>query len=782
MSFPADIELAGIKEKLDAGMISEAEAATRIASIKVRENLSLSTDDDSDVAAQAAAPAEPPAVFVLGIDFGTTQITVAVGEATRLPKPVVVANELGNQSTPPTVGFHGNRRMVGESAVAMATRYPRDTVARLKPFLGGAEASTHVHTKHHTDESSGAIVFSVNYAGGERQFSPEQCLVMLLANVKRLAATRCELRGADDAALAAWHPYTVISLPSNSDRASQLATLRAARAAGFDAHLCRDGAALAAAYATVHGSHGPSNTGVAANVDGGVRVLIVDAGDSGATVALVDVGADRRARVVAERRTVVFAGAHMTSNLVEHVRKQFGHADAFTAKAHVRLQQEAAKQKAVLSTVDRAEVRLENFVEDRDLACRVSRAELVALSEAELAALATTIGDVLSAVPEAERVPLHAVELVGGASRVPAVRERVAAATKAECAQGGRTLDSASTVALGAAILAVQRAGAGSGVDIDAGAANGAAGVPWAAAADVGAEAGAVDALRAVEAECRARDLLVASVMNARNAFEAALLRVRERFDDAAFKSVLAAPRGALTAQLNAEQEWLDEQAGDDEGNEDEARRDLYAQRLAAFEAALARSAPEYVALCEEKRKAAERDRAEAEENARRVAHSSNTNAPRTNKQRLAAADLQKKGGTIAFKDHDFKSAARHFLDGVQLLSGCRDMSPETTAQVNELQLSMLLNLSMCFLKLEKWTKVIDNCSEALKIDAANGKALFRRATAYEQQGEIDKALADAKLATPKDDAAIVALIRRMEARIAKRSENEKKMYAKMFS
>jgi tetratricopeptide (TPR) repeat protein len=304
----------------------------------------------------------------------------------------------------------------------------------------------------------------------------------------------------------------------------------------------------------------------------------------------------------------------------------------------------------------------------------------------------------------------------------------------------------------------------------------------WAAASDVDGDAAAIDALRAVESECRARDLLVASVMNARNAFEAALLRVRERFDDAAFKAVLAAPRGALTTLLGAEQEWLDEQAGDDEGNEDEARRELYVARLAAFDAALAREAPAYVALCEEKRKQAELDRAEAEENARRVAHSSNTNAPRTNKQRLAAADLQKKGGTIAFKDHDFKSAARHFLDGVQLLSGCRDMSPEVTAQVNELQLSMLLNLSMCFLKLEKWTKVIDNCTEALKLDAANGKALFRRATAYEQQGEIDKALADAKLATPKDDAAIVALIRRVETRIAKRTENEKKMYQKMFS
>jgi hypothetical protein len=64
--------------------------------------------------------------------------------------------------------------------------------------------------------------------------------------------------------------------------------------------------------------------------------------------------------------------------------------------------------------------------------------------------------------------------------------------------------------------------------------------------------------------------------------------------------------------------------------------RKLYAERLAAFETALAATAKDYVALCEEKRRQAERDRAEADENSRGVSHSSNTDAPRTNKQCLS--------------------------------------------------------------------------------------------------------------------------------------------------
>ena len=112
----------------------------------------------------------------------------------------------------------------------------------------------------------------------------------------------------------------------------------------------------------------------------------------------------------------------------------------------------------------------------------------------------------------------------------------------------------------------------------------------------------------------------------------------------------------------------------------------------------------------------------------------------------------------------------------MQLLAGCQNPM-RGGQQVNELQLFLLLNLAMCWLKLEKWTKAADTCSDALKIDPTNGKALFRRATAHEQLGDVDKALADGKAATPADDPA-----KRAETKIAKRVENEKAMYARMFS
>jgi hypothetical protein len=80
-----------------------------------------------------------------------------------------------------------------------------------------------------------------------------------------------------------------------------------------------------------------------------------------------------------------------------------------------------------------------------------------------------------------------------------------------------------------------------------------ASGVTLGAASDV--DAGAVEQLRAFESECRARDLVVAGVVNARNAVEAALLRVRERFDDSAHKSALSSAPSRLARRAGRQRQ-----------------------------------------------------------------------------------------------------------------------------------------------------------------------------------------------------------------------------------
>ena len=76
-----------------------------------------------------------------------------------------------------------------------------------------------------------------------------------------------------------------------------------------------------------------------------------------------------------------------------------------------------------------------------------------------------------------------------------------------------------------------------------------------------------------------------------------------------------------------------------------------------------------------------------------------------------------------------------------------------------------------------------DNCRYALEIDPKNPKALFRRATAYTEEKDYDKALADLEVAGTIEpvDPAVVKLTKIVEKQISKRTAKEKATYGKMF-
>jgi len=85
---------------------------------------------------------------------------------------------------------------------------------------------------------------------------------------------------------------------------------------------------------------------------------------------------------------------------------------------------------------------------------------------------------------------------------------------------------------------------------------------------------------------------------------------------------------------------------------------------------------------------------------------------------------------------------------------GCASTNWRRFKASKELALSCHLNLAMCFMKLEAWTKVIDNCEKALLIDLSNAKALYRRASALYMKKEYKLALSDLRR-TNQEDAAV---------------------------
>lgn len=93
-----------------------------------REDSLKQTSED-----EAAVVEKPWIDPVVGIDLGTTFSCVAVWEKGR---PVVVANNMGNRTTPSWVCFHKDGTFVGEAARSKGTRFPKLAIFDAKRMIG----------------------------------------------------------------------------------------------------------------------------------------------------------------------------------------------------------------------------------------------------------------------------------------------------------------------------------------------------------------------------------------------------------------------------------------------------------------------------------------------------------------------------------------------------------------------------------------------------------------------------------------------------------------------
>ena len=154
---------------------------------------------------------------------------------------------------------------------------------------------------------------------------------------------------------------------------------------------------------------------------------------------------------------------------------------------------------------------------------------------------------------------------------------------------------------------------------------------------------------------------------------------------------------------------------------------------------------------------------------------------------RLRMVMKNKEEGTELFQGHNWRPAAARYNKALTHAAKFVDLSPDQKEEVNAVKLSLHLNIAQCWLKItdadNHLTQAIRSCDEALEIDEASVKALYRRAFAKEAKGDYDGAKADLKKAAElaPDDTAVPKLMTRVEAQIARQKAKEKKMYGKMF-
>ncbi|RLF95851.1 molecular chaperone DnaK [Thermococci archaeon] len=322
---------------------------------------------------------------ILGIDLGTTNSCMAVIEAGT---PKVIPNAEGNRTTPSVVAFTKEGQMiVGEPAKRQSISNPEGTVASIKRKMGTKE----------------------KVRIGNKEYTPEEISAFILQKMKRDAENY----------LGETIKEAVITVPAYFNNSQREATKAAGEIAGLEVkRIINEPTASCLAYGLD-------------KIKEDQTILVYDLGGGTFDVSILDVG-EGVFEVVATSGDTHLGGddwdKKIMDYLIEEFKKETGVDISKDKMALQRLKDASEKAKIELSSVMQTEINLPYITADssgpKHLVKTLTRTKFEALTE-DL--LKRTEEPITQALKDAKLEPenIDKILLVGGATRMPAVRELV---------------------------------------------------------------------------------------------------------------------------------------------------------------------------------------------------------------------------------------------------------------------------------------------------------------------------------------------------------------------
>ncbi|EIW83554.1 HSP70-domain-containing protein [Coniophora puteana RWD-64-598 SS2] len=358
---------------------------------------------------------------VVGIDFGTLHSKIGVARNRGID---IIVNEVSNRATPSLVAFGPKQRSIGEAAKTQETSNFKNTIGCLKRLIGRTLADPEIQEEKkflHANlvDVNGTVGAEVTYVGEKQIFSATQLVAMYLGKIRDITSNELKVPVTDLAiAVPGW--YTDIQ---------RRALLDAASIAGLNAlRLINDTTAVALGYGiTKSDLPEPENPR---------HVMFVDVGHSSMSVAVVAFSKGQlTVKSTAYDRHI--GGRYIDYTLLKHFAEEFKtkyKIDVMSSpKAQFRLAAGCERLKKVLSANSEAPLNVESIMNDVDASSRLTREEYEALLSDLLNRIAVPLEQALKESGLTIE-QIDTVELVGGSTRVPAVRQRIQAAL------GGKTL------------------------------------------------------------------------------------------------------------------------------------------------------------------------------------------------------------------------------------------------------------------------------------------------------------------------------------------------------
>ncbi|KAL8142659.1 hypothetical protein V2J09_015691 [Rumex salicifolius] len=362
---------------------------------------------------------------VLSIDLGSEWLKVAVVNLKPGQSPISVAiNEMSKRKTPSLVAFQSGDRLIGEEAAGLIARYPDKVYAQIRDLI--AKPYSYAKQKLESsylpydivEDSRGIVAFKVDDG---TVYSVEEMLAMILRHAIDLADFHSKVAIKD----------AVITVPPYFGQAERRGVIQAAELAGINVlSLINEHSGAALQY------------GIDKNFANESRyVVFYDMGSSNTYAALVYFSAynakeygktisANQFQVKDVRWNFELGGQDLELRLVEYFANEFNKqvGSGFDVrnypKAMAKLKKQVKRTKEILSANTAAPISVESLHDDRDFRSSITREKFEELCEDLWEKSLIPLKEVLKQ-SELKVEEIYAVELIGGATRVPKLQAKI---------------------------------------------------------------------------------------------------------------------------------------------------------------------------------------------------------------------------------------------------------------------------------------------------------------------------------------------------------------------
>ncbi|XP_061290815.1 heat shock protein 105 kDa isoform X2 [Bos javanicus] len=353
---------------------------------------------------------------VVGLDVGSQSCYIAVARAGGIE---TIANEFSDRCTPSVISFGSKNRTIGVAAKNQQITHANNTVSNFKRFHGRAFNDPFIQKEKENlsydlvPMKNGGVGIKVMYMDEEHLFSVEQITAMLLTKLKETAENNLKKPVTD----------CVISVPSFFTDAERRSVLDAAQIVGLNClRLMNDMTAVALNYG-IYKQDLPS-------LDEKPRIVVfVDMGHSAFQVSACAFNKGKL-KVLGTAFDPFLGGKNFDAKLVEHFCAEFKTKYKLDAKSKIRallrLYQECEKLKKLMSSNSTdLPLNIECFMNDKDVSGKMNRAQFEELCADLLQKIEVPLY-LLMEQTQLKVEDVSAVEIVGGTTRIPAVKEKIA--------------------------------------------------------------------------------------------------------------------------------------------------------------------------------------------------------------------------------------------------------------------------------------------------------------------------------------------------------------------